>query len=159
MTTGALWAFSLDFYARPGVSAACIALQDDSGADADVVLFALWCARRGCTLDNAGLDTVDAAVAPWRAAVVQPARAARRALKPPPSGLFDPAAVEALRQRLLAAEVEAERLQQGVMEAMAPPPGADDPAGAARHNLSAVARLFAISPADPALPVLLDAFA
>ncbi len=159
MTTMTFWVFSLDFYGRDGVAAACIALQDDHGADVDVVLFALWCASRGRRLDAPGLAAVDAAVAPWRQAVVQPVRQARRALKPAPSHPFDPVAAAALRERLLSAEIEAERLQQGALEALAPAPGTDDPGRAARDNLACYAGHAGI-PRDAApFAPLLRAFA
>lgn len=159
MTTKALWEFSLDFYGREGVAAACIALQDAHGADVDVVLFALWCASRGCRLDATGLAAVDAAVASWRQSVVQPVRQARRALKPAPSHPFDPSDAAALRERLLSAEIEAERLQQGAMEALAPAPGTADPGQAARDNLACYAGHAGITcDAAPFMP-LLQAFA
>ena len=41
-----LWEFSLDFYARPGVSAALIELQDRAGLDVNLILFALWLGAR-----------------------------------------------------------------------------------------------------------------
>ena len=154
----AFWAFSLAFYGRPGVSEACIALQDQYAADVDVVLFALWCASRGHALDDAEIAAVDGAVADWRNAVVQPVRAARRALKPAPGG-FDAAAAGALRKSLLANELEAERLQQGAMEALAPSPGTTEAGDAARANLAAVARFGAIPPEAEPLRVLLRAFA
>ena len=159
VTGKSLWEFSLDFYGREGVPAACIALQDAHGADVDVVLFALWCASRGRRLDASGVAAIDAAVAPWRQSVVQPVRQARRALKPAPSHPFDPSAALALRERLLSAEIEAERLQQGAMEALAPAPGTDDPGPAARHNLACYAEHAGIArDAAPFMP-LLQAFA
>lgn len=159
MDAETLWAFSLEFYARPGVAPACIVLQDVHGADVDVVLFTLWCASRGRRLEASELNAIDAAVASWRSSVVQPLRQARRALKPAPSHLFDPAASEALRERLLSAEIEAERLQQGAMEALAPAPGTADPGQAARDNLACYADQAGV-PRDAApLGSLLEAFA
>lgn len=156
--TGSFWAFSLAFYRYPGVSAACIALQDEHGADVDLVLFALWCAARGRRLEDAALAAVDASIAAWRRATVQPLRAVRRALKPPPGPPFDAAAAAALRGQVLALELEAERLQQGAMERQAPSAGAAVPQEAARDNLAAVARLAAIPPDAAALRTLLQAF-
>ena len=154
----AFWAFSLAFYVRPGVSAACIELQDKHGADVDLVLFVLWCASRGQRLSGADLGAADASVAAWRQTVVQPIRQARRALKPPPE-LVEAEDAEALRRKLLTAELEAERLQQRALEAQAPPPGDAESQAAARHNLESVARLTNV-PLDAApLAVLLQAFA
>ncbi len=153
------WEFSLAFYAKPGVSAACLALQDEFGADVDVVLFVLWCARLGCGLDAAELGAVDGAIAVWRGSVVQPIRAARRACRPPPPGAFDTAAAEALRKQLLSAELAAERLQHGAMQALAPAPGAMEVNAAAVANLACFARHAGI-PLDAApFAALLAAFA
>ncbi len=145
---GAFWAFSMALYGQPGVSAACIALQDEHGADVDMVLFALWCATSGHALTSAEVAAVDDAVAGWRESVLQPLRAARRALKPPPAQ-SDAATAEALRRQLLTAELEAERLQQQIMEAYAPSPGTADPERAAQDNLARVAHVCAFLP-DPA---------
>jgi len=122
------------------------------------VLFALWCARRGRCLDLTELGAIDVAVATWRSTVVQPLRSARRALKPPPSVPFDPAAASALRARLLEAEIEAERQQQAAMEALAPAPGDADPGPAARDNLLNFARHAGIPPHAPPFAVLIRAF-
>ena len=151
------WAFSLAFYERAGVSAACIALQDLYGTDVDVVLYALWCAGRGHLLSEAELGAADAAVAGWRKSVVQPIRRARRALKPPPPG-FPAEAAAGLRRDLLAAELAAERMQQGVMEARAAPTGSADPAEAARHNLAVVARAGGIPEEAAPIGALLAAW-
>jgi uncharacterized protein (TIGR02444 family) len=35
------WRFSLDLYGRPGVAPACLALQDEAGADVNLVLYLL----------------------------------------------------------------------------------------------------------------------
>ena len=158
MSTEAFWAFSLEFYGRQGVAPACLVLQDAHGADVGMVLFALWCASRGRRLDAAELDAADAAIASWRSGVVRPIRQARRALKPAASHPLDPAAAAALRERLLAAELEAERLQQGCMEALAPPPGDVDPDQAAVDNLACFAKHAGIPPEAAPFASLLQAF-
>ena len=43
----AFWRFSLELYARDGVPAACLALQDREGADVNLVLLALWLGESG----------------------------------------------------------------------------------------------------------------
>ena len=154
----AFWAFSVGFYERPGVSAACVALQDAYGADVDLVLFALWCASRGHVLSEAELAAVDALVASWRSSVIQPLRGARRALKPAPD-MVDAAAAARLRKQILTLELEAERMQQSAMESQAPPAGTTAHERAAEQNLIAVARLSRIPEDDEQLCVLLKAFA
>ena len=98
------WDFSLAVYGRPGVAAACLDLQDRLGLDVNILLFLAW-AGQGCgvRLDRAELERIDAAVAPWRAEVVRPLRAVRRRVKAEDAALYE---------RLKAAELAAERLQQ-----------------------------------------------
>lgn len=158
MTTGVFWAFSVGFYNRKGAEAACIALQDTYGADVDVVLFALWCASRGQRLDAGGLAAVDAAIKSWRTTVVQPIRQARRALKLAPPGPFAPTAIAELRERLLSAELESERLQHAAMEGLAPSPGMADPGPTARDNLACFALHAGIPPDAAPFVSLLQAF-
>lgn len=126
--------FSLSIYAEPGVAPACIALQDSGGADVNLLLFALWAAHRGARLTAADVTGVEQAVQAWRTGVVEPLRAARRALKPTPMG-FDPAAAEALRGVLQAAELEAERLQQERIAPLVPAASEEPSALLARANL------------------------
>ena len=151
------WAFSLTTYARPGVSAACIALQDEYGADVDMALYALWCASRGHRLDADELRAMDETVAAWRDAVVRPLRQVRRALKPPPPPVPAEAAA-GLRRDLLAAELEAERLQQSVMEAAAAPTGSAAPSEAAQHNLALLAGFGGIAAGAAPVAALLAAW-
>lgn len=157
MSDDGFWTFSVAIYDRPGVAASCLALQDEYGADVTLVLFALWCATRGCRLEPAELARAAAVVAPWRDGVVRAIRQVRRALKPPPGPPFDPAATEALRQTLLSAELAAERLQQEAMATVAPPPGALPAATAAEANLACLARQASIPAAAMPLRTLIGA--
>ena len=76
------WRFSLRFYGRPGVADACLSLQDQAGADVNLLLFLLFLAERKRQLDAAEIARFDAAVSQWRDSVVKPLRALRRGLKP-----------------------------------------------------------------------------
>jgi uncharacterized protein (TIGR02444 family) len=161
-TSSPFWTFSLKIYGMPGVPAACLALQDGSGAavDVNVLLYALYCARQGRQL---GLDDVGRIVAcaeAWRVGIVVPLRSARRALKDPPAG-FDTPEVAALRQRVKAVELEAERLQQETLYAGVPVRTIGtfaDPDEAAPANIAAYALALG-SDFDPsAVRTILDAF-
>ena len=110
----ALWRFSLALYARPGVAAALLALQERAGADINLVLCALWLGCRGRRLDPAGLAAAEAAAAPVNAAAVTPLRRLRRELRG-----ADDADLRALRRRLLGLELAAERLVQARLAALA----------------------------------------
>lgn len=106
-----LWSFSLSVYAAPSVAAACLDAQDGHDADVNLLLWAAWLAAQGHDLMPDELAEAQAATAPWRDEVVRPLRAVRRRLKSAPG----PDA-ESLRRQVKAAELEAERIQQTVLE-------------------------------------------
>jgi uncharacterized protein (TIGR02444 family) len=113
----AFWAFSLSFYAAPGVAETCLALQDEAGVDVNLLLFALWHAASGRgILDEAALAGAAAATAEWRGCVVEPLRAVRRFLK-------GAAPESALRAAVKAAELQAEEAAQRHLAALAAPVG------------------------------------
>ncbi len=137
------WRFSLQFYRREGVAAACIALQDEAGVDVNLLLFLLWCASQRRRLSVTEVEALERACAPWRNAAVIPLRAIRRALKTPPQ-LVEAGAAELYRTRIKAVELEAERLQQEAMyrRFAAAAPGAEAPsAEAAAANIAAYAQV------------------
>jgi uncharacterized protein (TIGR02444 family) len=103
------WAFSLALYARPGVAEACLRLQDTCALDVNLLLLCCWLARRGCRLSAADLAGAEARAAPLRARVLEPLRAARRALKTMP-GSGAAALYAQLKQVELVAEREEQRL-------------------------------------------------
>jgi uncharacterized protein (TIGR02444 family) len=103
------WAFSLALYARPGIADACLRLQDTHGLDVNLLLLCCWLARRGCRLSAADLAAAEARAVPLRARVLEPLRAARRALKTMP-GSGAAAVYAQLKQVELAAEREEQRV-------------------------------------------------
>jgi uncharacterized protein (TIGR02444 family) len=130
------WRFSLAFYAEPGAAAACLELQDRHGLDVNLALYGCWLGLSGRgRIDARGLAAADAAIADWRRSVIEPLRTVRRALK-----ATDDAGEPELRERVKAAELEAERLCQNRLAALAPAPVAGDRQSrleAAYANLSA----------------------
>ena len=110
-----LWKFSLAVYGAPGVSAACLELQERRGADVNLVLFAAFVGWSGRgRLDAAVLRECREAVREWNQGAVQALRALRRALKTD-LGAVTAADAAALRQRVAAIEIEAEQLEQQVL--------------------------------------------
>jgi len=127
------WNFSLAFYGRPGVTAACLALQDRYGFDVNLVLYACWVGLSGRgRLNEADLARAAATNEPWRQAVIEKLRGARRAIKEqaPDAAQFYTSAK--------AVELEAERLAQRRIAALAP---ADATADAAGRGADATANL------------------
>ena len=110
-----LWAFSLDRYARQGVSELCLTLQDDIGADVNVVLFCLWRGQNGAAVSAAAVAAgIHGEAGAWHRDVVLPLRAARRAMKGR-SIAGDGDGIEACRDQLKALEIACERLEQRML--------------------------------------------
>ncbi len=117
-----LWDFSLGVYAREGVEPACLALQDDHGADINVLLAAVWAGTRGVRLTAADLDRLLGAAGDWHTMVVRPLRGVRRDLR---AGLGAPAPMaDKLRAEIKRLELDAEHLQQLMLAQTLPSGGA-----------------------------------
>ncbi len=138
------WRFSLHFYRQAGVAEACIALQDECGVDVNLMLFLLWLASCGRQLSAADVKELDDAVRSWRELTIIPIRDVRRHLKGAPT-LVEAGKQEALRTKVKAIELEAERLQQEALysQSRSAARGVKAPPGdAARANLTAYGRLL-----------------
>jgi len=109
----AFWRFSLMAYSRPGMAEALLALQDTGGHNVNLILFALWLGACDRQLDAAGLARARAAIAGLDQGVVAPLRKLRRDLRGDP----DPD-VQAMRRRILALEIAAERRAQARLAAI-----------------------------------------
>ena len=155
------WTFSLRLYRCDGVPPACLNLQDASGIDVNILLFTLYAASCGRGLAAADVAAIIARIDPWRHAVVVPLRGVRRYLRDCPQG-FEAPAVAALRQRVKAIELEAERLQQDALFAAWPVAGLGHPAApteAARTNIEAYATALGVVFDPDAVSAMLGAFA
>jgi len=114
------WQFSINVYAQDGVADACIALQEEYQIDVNILLFCCWSASIGNgALTSAELTVARNAVTSWNREVVQGLRAIRNHLKAGYDG-FDAADSEALRQRVLGIEINAEHKEQIRLAAAAP---------------------------------------
>ena len=153
------WRFSLSLYRQDGVPPACIALQDNHGVDVNVMLYGLWLATQGRKLSGQDMAGVNGLVRGWRDDVVVPLRAVRRILKEPDIA-FDTPDTKALRERVKAVELEAERLQQETLFAQKPPDqwGLPEPdvQAAAAANLAAYAKALGVTFDDEAQSAMLN---
>jgi uncharacterized protein (TIGR02444 family) len=133
------WRFSLGFYRQPGVADACIALQDGSGVDVNVLLFLLWLATAKRQVSRATVQAFCGHTDPWRNDVVVPLRTLRRKLKDR-AWLVGRNTAELFRTKIKAVELESERLQQEALFALAAglaTEGAPTVEAAARANVAA----------------------
>lgn len=140
------WSFSLAAYARPGVEAACLELQDRFAADVNLALYCLWIGR---PLDDAAMAAALETAAPGQARA-RILRDRRRALPKVVDG--------GLRDRIKRAELDAERAEQEALAALARPAPANPRAAAANLRLYAArlgveARAF-LAAAGPLLAAL-----
>src|ERR1700691_3086069 len=158
--TTPFWRFSLKYYGQPGVSDACIALQDSCGVDVNLLLFLFWLASDGRRLSAGEGKMLDDNARHRGNLTIVPIRDARRKLKGAET-LVDPGKQEAFRNKVKAVELEAERLQQEALYAFAQcgPLGKHAaPSAAARGNVSAYERVMNVTYPASALDVLLGAF-
>lgn len=105
----ALWAYSLALYGRPGVKDALLALQDQHGVDVNVLLLGCWLASdHGVVLASPDWRRLRRAGQAWRSGVTEVLRALRRRLAADAALAAVPGS-GALRDQVLAAEIESER--------------------------------------------------
>ncbi len=152
------WVFSLDFYARPGVAEACLALQDRVDADVNLILFCLWHGIAGHgRIDQSALQAAQERVQSVRADLILPLRALRRHLTGDIPGA-PPAWRDALRRQVADAEIEAEHLEQLILagDLRAGPGGSVEDAAA---NLALYLSLLGLEPDHPSAQTLRAALA
>lgn len=124
-----LWPFALALYARPGVEAACLQLQDEAGVDVCELLWRCWLLHHAA-IPEPGSETALAKVRRWQREVTTPLRRLRRELK---AAAAERDGVAQLRETLKRAELQAERetlarLQSLAMTRPLRPLAAGDPA-------------------------------
>jgi uncharacterized protein (TIGR02444 family) len=144
-----LWTFALEVYSRPGVSEACLWLQDRRSLDVDMLLFALWHGVTRGELDASLLERADSFSRVWSSRVVRRLRALRRRLSAP-----ERASVQ--RVELAAERVQLEALERLAGEACSSP----EPHGDSRQALElylGAARVSIDVEVETRLRVLLDA--
>lgn len=158
----AFWRFSLHVYRAAGVQEACLTLQDDCGADVNLLLLCGWLGKDGRSIDKRSLRQAMTRVEKWQSDVITPVRKARRAIKRNPPA--DAEAAQALRKQILALELELEYVEQSTLADLAAkwpaPLRHAAPRGAIEANLLRYLSLLGcgVRPADTAhLKRIIDA--
>lgn len=138
MAGNALWCYSLDNYQREGVEPLLLELQDQFGADINIILACCWLAAQGRLLSRDVLAQAQRQTQAWRRECVQPLRSVRRYLKAVEGQ-------EVLREQVKGLELEAEREQQRrlfeILETCPQAPGSDDFGSLAQAHLSVYCEL------------------
>ncbi|MCG7506883.1 TIGR02444 family protein [Mesorhizobium retamae] len=112
-----LWPFMLSVYARPGIAAACLRLQEAHGLDIPLMLAVLHGGVSGRVPGLEQIQAFDRNCRIWREAAILPLREARRTMKSH-QWLASQPRVPSLREHVKAAELEAERVEADVLEQM-----------------------------------------
>lgn len=143
-----LWDYALALYAAPGVQAACLALQDQRGADVNLILFGCWLGACGRRLDADRLTRARDEALAWQTELVRPVRAARWGLKRrlPSLPALVQARLEPVRVDLTWSELALERGELLLLEGLAGLKAAtmgEDGAGVATQALAVLMPLGA----------------
>lgn len=110
-----LWSFALSTYARPGVEAACLRLQEQ-GADVCLLLCGAWLEQRGVAPTPERVQALRQLAHPWQVQVVEPLRRVRMQWR---AMAQQDAHLTSLRERVKALELEVERTLLTRLEALA----------------------------------------
>lgn len=153
----AFWRFSLAVYAADGVAGECLDLQARHDIDVNLLLFVVWLgASRHRIVNPSDIEGARSRIRQWHDETVRPLRSVRVALK----SIDEPGAQD-LRARVKALELEAERIEQGALYALAcelwPDAGADDPRLAARANMMMFLQSHGVSEPGTTAPRLIEA--
>ena len=119
--TEGLWDFSIRTYGSEGVSDVCLALQNERGADVNMLLYCCWVATIYGKFDDDLFDIALRFSRTWAQDVVQPLRGVRTKLKR--DDCDETVRTECrmqLRENVKRIELESERLQQTTLEALVP---------------------------------------
>ncbi len=114
------WDFSVRTYRTPGVPDACLSLQNDYGADVNMLLYCCWIGGARGEFDGELFNRASEYSAHWAKNVVIPLREARTWMKHTGCDA-DPVPTDScmeLREEIKTVEFAAEKMQQEVLEAM-----------------------------------------
>ena len=114
------WDFSVRTYRTSGVSEACLSLQNDQGADVNMLLYCCWVGAAVGAFDDELFSRASEYSARWAGNVVIPLREARSWMKHT-GCTAEPTPTEdcmQLREQVKSVEFAAEKMQQQVLESM-----------------------------------------
>lgn len=129
-----LIAFALRVYADPAVAETCLRLQDEHGADVNLILLACWLAAHRVALPPEEAADADARLHGWRISVIEPLRGVRRYLKPI---VAEREGADLLREKIKEAELAAEMMALRLLE--------DVMAGQIRQSVTQASQLLRIA--------------
>ncbi|MBB4862112.1 uncharacterized protein (TIGR02444 family) [Pseudomonas nitritireducens] len=110
-----VWSYALQLYARPGIEAACLSLQE-GGADVCVLLASAWLGRAGVAFSPARSSMLESTAKEWRKEVIVPLRSLRQHWR---DSAQQDAQLAVLREQVKQLELAAEKVLLGRLEAVA----------------------------------------
>ncbi len=120
MAIESFWDFSVRTYRTPGVPDACLCLQNDYGADVNMVLYCCWIGAAIGAFDDELFKRASGYSTQWAKHVVIPLREARTWMKHTGCST-DPTPTKEcmqLREEVKSVEFAAEKMQQEALESM-----------------------------------------
>ena len=132
MTAEALWPYALEVYARPGVEALMLELQDDHGQCVPFLLWGLWMAASGRAIEPGTAVACAELAGAWHDAAIAPLRRLRRDLRSARKAKIQHVS-ERIRTGVKSLELEAERMLLQMLDEASPAPG-----GVASDGLSSL---------------------
>jgi uncharacterized protein (TIGR02444 family) len=114
------WDFSVRTYRTPGVPEACLSMQNDHGADVNMLLYCCWVGAAAGPFDDELFRRASGYSARWAENVVIPLREARSWMKHT-GCIAEPTPKEScmqLREQVKTVEFAAEKMQQQVLESL-----------------------------------------
>jgi uncharacterized protein (TIGR02444 family) len=138
------WDFIVELYAKPGISQACLELQDRLGIDVSFLLTILFYARHhNVDLSVEEIASLDRSISAWRDEVIIPLRQLRRRVKA--SNLLH-SPNEAFYQRIKEDELLAEQIEIGnVAQQLEQMQGKRSTSSLKQHVIERVVKHFAES--------------
>ena len=109
LTGEQFWQFSLSWYARPGVSTACIELQDKLGLNVNLMLLLCWCEQQQLQLSFDQIERLGLSLKVWSEKYTQPLRHLRRQIA------LEDHADESVKRAIFDAEMALEKSEQKLL--------------------------------------------
>lgn len=112
------WGWAVKAYGGEGVAEACLNLQDEDGQNVPLLLWAVWMACEGRSVNDKLASEAVALTRPWAESLIVPLRALRRRLKSELTAGDNELRLP-LRQKIKQAELDAEQALMALLAKLA----------------------------------------
>jgi uncharacterized protein (TIGR02444 family) len=109
------WNFATKFYSREAVASSCLTLQNEFGADVNILIYCCWIAAEGAEeIGSEELKEIITMIKPWQSNVVKVLRDIRHSMRQNEIADLGVLSVE-LRKEIKKCELEAEKIEQSII--------------------------------------------